>query len=69
MSDQSSKSQSTRPSTLWKQENVTLQSGPMGPAASVSGSPEESQVPEPPPGGGQQPGEDLNKAPPQTSNM
>lgn len=62
MSDELSKSTTTRPSTPLKQENVTSPLSPVEPGSSASVSPEESQVPEPPPRGGQQPGEDIAKA-------
>jgi hypothetical protein len=71
MSDQSSKSKPTRPSIPSKKEKGTSTLRPAGPISSASsgdGGPEETQIPEPPPRGGQQPGEDFDKAPPSTSN-
>jgi len=71
MSDQSSKSKPTRPSIPSKQEKKTIPMKPVEATASGSGDggPEETQIPEPPPRGGQQPGDDIDKAPPPTSNM
>jgi hypothetical protein len=70
MSDQSSSSSPTRSSTSSTQQQVTFPLKPVDTASASSGdgNPEESQVPEPPPRGGQQPGEHLERAPPSTSN-
>jgi hypothetical protein len=70
MSDQSSSSNPTRSSTSSTQQEVTFPLKQVDTVSASSGNdgPEESQVPEPPPGGGQQPGEDLDRAQPSTSN-
>jgi len=71
MSDQSSSSKSTLPSIPSTQQRKTypLKSADTVSSASGDGGPEETQIPEPPPRGGQQPGDDLDKAPPPTTNM
>jgi hypothetical protein len=56
----------TPPSTPSKPEKKPLPSKPVSGATRLEG-PDESQVSEPPPGGGQQPGDHFDKAPP-TSN-
>jgi hypothetical protein len=66
MSDQPSSSKSTLP--IQQQKISLLKPTDTASASSGDGSPEESQFPEPPPSGGQQPGEDLDRAQPSTSN-
>jgi hypothetical protein len=50
-----------------KKEKKDLPLRPVGGSVSSLGEPNESQFPEPPPSGGQQPGDRIDKAPP-TSN-
>jgi hypothetical protein len=67
MSDESPLSKLTRPSLPSKEEMKGRLVESVGVTSGGSGDPTESQVPEPPPGGGQQPGDEIHKGPP-TSN-